>query len=540
MSSTNYTNGTVVQPAWLNDVNTVTYNAASGITNGVIRTQIARNADTYNIMDAGAVGDGVADDTAALQLAITSIIKAGGFGTINVPSGKTFKITSAVTTDGVLGLTIKGGNGGNVGNLSAGSTGGASVFNFTNTTGDSFNFTGVAYHAAQIVFEDIAFYSNTTGTAITFNNFSQINFNRVTVTNAGGTTNVTGNLVKFSNCYYVYAQNSYFWKTGTLFTVGVGVVIDKGALSSFLGGLYNFTNCSFYGCSTGFKAGGATAGSSANDNYASINLDGCEFNSNSQGAEILYGVKSFSAVGCYVEGNLSVGFSIANQPRNVNIKRNFFNNFSASSADIVLGLNGSGTSYTQYYDVDISYNQFLSVKFYGILTAASGVGSSFNAEGNSFYLGTAGAIGINSGQAASGNLRATTRNNNFYGFPVGTAMAGFFTSQDNNNEFNAAGTFIGSWNQAEIDYPAFTTFTQIMPNDPKFTTITNTTVGARYINATPSASRGREQTVILKAASTQNVGLYKSDTATLMVTLTPGKIAKMWNDGVNEYASLLP
>lgn len=528
--------------AWT--IPTLTTNFIQSGTSPLTRTAQDKARETVNIDDfqnAAGLAPGLGgDDTKSLNDAISATIKNGGFGTVVVSSGKVYNFSGSITTDGVLGLTIKGKNGGNVGNLSSGSSAGAATLNFTNATGDSFAFTGVAYHAAQIVMEDLAVFANTSGTTLSFNNFSQININRCTFTNAGGTTSTTGNILRFSNCYYTYCNASYFWKSGTLYTVGQAVTIDKGALSTFLGGLYNFTNCSFYGCYNGFVAGNATPGASANENYASINLDGCEFNGNNQGALLLYGVKSFSATGCYVEGNLGAGFVLANQPRNVSIKRNFFNNSTAGSADILLGQNGSGTSYTQFYDIDISQNHFLGVNKFGILTASSGAGSSVNIEGNEFILATALAVGISASQSAVGNLRATVRNNSFYGFPVGTSMAGYFTTQHDNHEYNAAGAFIGSWKQANLLLPSFATFTQIQPNDPDTTTITNTTAGARFINATPSDSKNRRQFVTLTAASSQNVGLYKSDAATLMATLVPGKGAIMWNDGTNEYASLLP
>jgi hypothetical protein len=54
----------------------------------------------------GAIGDGVADDTSAIQSAIAAAAAAGG-GTVYFPPGK-YKITSALLVDGLTPLTLRG------------------------------------------------------------------------------------------------------------------------------------------------------------------------------------------------------------------------------------------------------------------------------------------------------------------------------------------------------------------------------------------------------------------------------------------------
>lgn len=77
MASTNFVNGTVVQPAWLNDVDAWVYEAVLPYDNSVFNVKAA----PYN-----AVGDGATDDTASIQAAIDACAAAGG-GTVYVPEG---------------------------------------------------------------------------------------------------------------------------------------------------------------------------------------------------------------------------------------------------------------------------------------------------------------------------------------------------------------------------------------------------------------------------------------------------------------------
>ena len=69
-----------------------------------------RFADTVNVKDFGAVGDGVTDDTAAIQAGIDYAVAQGGL-TVNMPSG-VFAVTSTLNLTNANGVRLIGQGGG--------------------------------------------------------------------------------------------------------------------------------------------------------------------------------------------------------------------------------------------------------------------------------------------------------------------------------------------------------------------------------------------------------------------------------------------
>lgn len=67
-------------------------------TDAVGRTVADKLAETYSVKDFGAVGDGMADDTWAIQSAINAVIESGQMGRVYIPSG-VYRITRGLVVD---------------------------------------------------------------------------------------------------------------------------------------------------------------------------------------------------------------------------------------------------------------------------------------------------------------------------------------------------------------------------------------------------------------------------------------------------------
>ena len=113
MSDTTFVNKqTIIEATWCQDVNDLRYKepsdgggaAALPIGNG--RTQADKNAEFVSVKDFGAVGDGVTDDTAAIQAAITSVCTLYG-KSLYFPPG-TYIISDQITIPFSTGWRIFG------------------------------------------------------------------------------------------------------------------------------------------------------------------------------------------------------------------------------------------------------------------------------------------------------------------------------------------------------------------------------------------------------------------------------------------------
>jgi hypothetical protein len=162
MADTTFTPGTKIVSSWLNDVNDTVYglpdstDVANGdalyavkqpYTGAVARTGHAKNTDIIYVSDFGAVGDGVVDDTSAIQAALTAAGNA--FKQVSCIGGATYRITSALTVPNDVLLDMnwatfsKGFNGAIIGYMGKR----AKIYN------GIFNGNGATYSGAGIVID---------------------------------------------------------------------------------------------------------------------------------------------------------------------------------------------------------------------------------------------------------------------------------------------------------------------------------------------------------------------------------------------------
>ena len=112
MANTNFIDSqTPVVASWLNDVNDLVYEGtippgttfpSSSVTytpsgTGAVATTVqSKLRETVSVKDFGAVGDGIADDTAAIQTAVNYVNSLDNGGTVFFPTGN-YKVTSTIT-----------------------------------------------------------------------------------------------------------------------------------------------------------------------------------------------------------------------------------------------------------------------------------------------------------------------------------------------------------------------------------------------------------------------------------------------------------
>jgi len=166
MTSTVFTDfvGPPINAAWLNDVNTKTYadpqiaaiSAPTGSslmgfqqsgTGAVARTTQDKLRELVSVLDFGAKGDGVADDTAAIQAAIAYLTAIGGI--LFFPTG-VYKISSTITW--ANNITYKG-----VGYSTSNTKGSVLLFSVTGANASQINNALNSGTFASINFEGLTF-----------------------------------------------------------------------------------------------------------------------------------------------------------------------------------------------------------------------------------------------------------------------------------------------------------------------------------------------------------------------------------------------
>jgi len=298
MADTNFSSGVVIESPWLNDVNDFVYHGTppgtlpssanvsfiqSG-TGAVARTVQSKLRESVSVLDFGAVGDGVTDDIAALQLAIiyleTYYSTYGRRSSIHFPPGKYLASSTLTLNSGSGGMNTLLGDGRYSSVIVY--TGGGSLFTLANGTAPSPN-------ALNIEIRDMGFSATAGGTCLDMPTYTYINRNSIKSNAFSGWT-MGLNLI---NAWRARIHDNWFD------TCSTGCIYMNGANGANITGNVLFMNSGY-----GLKITGSSNG---------ISIIGNEFEDNQkEGLIFVENVTDSIVSGNYFERNgQSYGDSIA-------------------------------------------------------------------------------------------------------------------------------------------------------------------------------------------------------------------------------------
>jgi parallel beta-helix repeat protein len=302
------------------------------------RTLANRFADVVNVKDFGAVGDGVTDDTAAIQAAINAANTAGG-GTIIIPKPAIkYLVTSAIVVSAAAPITIIG-------------EGMPEIFSSNSSGGNIFTIGSAPLKQPFIRLQGLYIRGTAGGgSAIRADYIANLVIEGCSIYQAGG------NGVVLDNCYTFRLENTQINESGSsgLYLTGAsgnGGIVDR---------------CKFYNHS-GVGAGGVYIEAAGSSHYGVVIRDSTiEFNTR---GIYLTDCDTATIEGCYFEQNVAwailtpTGAAV----RSLNINNNVFfsNGFSVDSIEGLVAEGntflaaGNAISVAASSDVRIGPNQFL-------------------------------------------------------------------------------------------------------------------------------------------------------------------------------------
>jgi hypothetical protein len=493
----------------------ISYN--QGDVGAVNRTVKAKLQETVSVKDFGAVGDGVTDDTAAIQAAMDA---ASDGNALFFPKGR-YVVSSTINCTRehfrLFGESAPSQTGNNQQE--------GSVLEFSQTTTQGIIFDDdqavTTNSTRRIGIENMGFVGNTTSAILQFNDAPQINIENVFVDNQ---TTGSGRGINFLRCFLISTKNLFVFKSANeraTDSIGIRLTLDNPQLA----GIYNFQSTTVRGWGTGLKVEGSyTVG--GDQRWQAFNWHGSQTKSNSIGLDLVGNIQSGTIIGNYFEGDISSSLRMSQGVENFLVAGNFFNS-EATSSQINVGLD-TATNEGFVRNITMMSNNHTAIEGRGVWVRANDSFASGIKIENCYFEEASGAtstIGITVG----GNPTTTRIQSCSFG-TIDTKI-----SNDENALFvdDVDGHFIRGVNVETITGPLTLT-----ANSPRIQSIDCDPTNRTVVLPAKAVSQGKEF-LITNTGSSNDLIVKDSTETTTVVTITGGNSALVWNDGTDDYGKVL-
>ena len=470
-----------------------------------------------NVKDFGAVGNGVTDDTAAIQAAMDALPNGSA---LYFPRGR-YVVSSTLNCERqhfrIYGESAPSQNGQNQRE--------GSVIEFSQATTQGIIFDDdqavTTNSTRRIGVENMGFVGDTTSAILQFNDAPQINIENVFVDNK---TTGSGRGINFLRCFLVSTKNLFVFKSDNeraTDSIGIRLTLDNPQLA----GIYNFQSTTVRGWGTGLKVEGSYT-SSGDQRWQSFNWHGSQTKSNSIGLDLVGNIQSGTITGNYFEGDIATSLQMSEGVSNFLVAGNFFN-AESTQGQFNLGLSTSSSAgYVR--NITMLSNLHTNIISRGVYIRADDTfASGLKMENCHFQRasGAAGTIGVSVG----GNPTTTRIQSCSFG-TVDTQI-----SNDENALFidDVEGHFL-----RPVNLQAISSSLTLTADSPRIQSIDCDPTNRSIFLPAKSVSQGKEF-LITNTGSSNSLLVKDSSNTTTIVTIDAGESALVWNDGSDDYGKIL-